>query len=117
MALVSMYEDLTKLSDTRYPATDLIAYLVGQIGHDACEAKRNTQTAYRVVSRGREIHDQITQRITEFQQTDGHTLTESWEDYSKPIEAIDPTEEFVHAHFSAFILTLSTGFQMASQVC
>ena len=113
MAAVSMYEDLTRLSDTRYPATDLIAYLVGQIGHDACEAKRNTQTAYRVVSRGREIHDLITQRIKEFEQADGHTLTESWDTYSQPIEAIDPTEEFVHIVFSA-LLSLSTGFQMAS---
>ncbi len=85
----SLWNDLTAIRDN-YAATEFIKYLVQTIGYYASSATRNTQTSYRLVTRCRDICNEINRLIKSVE-----TSQDSWADFETYTVLIDPLEECV----------------------
>ncbi|KAI0048490.1 hypothetical protein FA95DRAFT_1041453 [Auriscalpium vulgare] len=85
----SLFINLTQTAGQGYPVTELIKYLIEAIGHDVVTFQRNTQVSYRLVDRVRNICDKINDLIAKLEEED------SWDNYDKFSEAIDPLEDLL----------------------
>lgn len=85
----SLYDTLTdtfiKQADVP-PAMELSILLLRAVGHDACDATRNTQSFYRLVSQARDVCKRIKGLIDKVDEGD----IEAFERY---IQLVGPLEE------------------------
>ncbi|KAJ7120662.1 hypothetical protein C8R43DRAFT_1136604 [Mycena crocata] len=56
---LSLFDELTRQIDLRFPVTELLGNLLRTVGHDVCLTKRNLHSSYWTVSRARDVCDQI----------------------------------------------------------
>lgn len=78
-----------------YPATDLIDYLIKVVAHDACKAKRNTLTSYKVVETARKISEEIKTLIQKVEDDDDEIGSDDiWDQFDQYAAAITPLERW-----------------------
>ncbi|KDQ58714.1 hypothetical protein JAAARDRAFT_69151 [Jaapia argillacea MUCL 33604] len=88
----SLFEALTAKSSASpdYPVTDLIDTLIKVCARDICSFKFNHQTSYTLISRARDIRDEINVCIQAVQ--DLHNDSD-WDKYDQYTKAIDDLED------------------------
>ncbi|KAI0056747.1 hypothetical protein BV25DRAFT_1842149 [Artomyces pyxidatus] len=86
----SLFINLTELSATGFPATELIKYLIEAAGHDVVSFRRNTQISYQLVDRTRYICNVINSLIEAVDDD------ETWDTYDRFTAAVDPLEQLLY---------------------
>lgn len=76
-----LYRTLTNVPNA-FPATEPIKYLIGSIGHKIVAFRRCNQVSYLLLSRARDICNDINVIINNFDED------ETWESYDKAMDAI-----------------------------
>ncbi|KAJ7051301.1 hypothetical protein C8F01DRAFT_1374938 [Mycena amicta] len=74
---LSLFDELTHLTQPGYPVTEVLQQLLQLVGHDVCLSKRNHHAVYWAVSRARDVVDNINALIKVASEGD------SWEAYDK----------------------------------
>ena len=81
------------LNKTQNEATHLIKFLVDVVAKDACRAKRNPITSYRLVEIVRDIRDEIDTLINAVAASNDPLDNNIWGQFEKYSDAITPLEE------------------------
>ena len=87
---MSLFEILTKPTESAYAATAVSTALIQIVARDVLAFRRNTQVSYRVVEQASIIRNQIDTLIKE---VDESTDESGWTAYEKYTKAVDPLEE------------------------
>lgn len=96
-AVYSLFEDLTtskagsKAGRGLPEVCELISFLLTDLGNNACTANRNTQVFYRLVSRARDVCDEIISLIVEVETQP--TTDFSFTKFDRYTEMIGPLEQ------------------------
>ncbi len=88
---MSLYEHLTKLDNTTYPATDVIKSLIEILSQELCASniRRGSHTFCAFISRSRDLCDHINFLIKKSIDEDG------WTSYDEYTAMIEPLETYV----------------------
>lgn len=92
---LSLFDELTGLTHSGFPVTQLLTRLLQAIGHDVCLAKRNLHSSYWTVSSARNICDFINRLAATAGDGD------SWDDFNKYTEMLIWLEKWVLDHAPA----------------
>ncbi|KAK0469202.1 uncharacterized protein EV420DRAFT_1472470 [Desarmillaria tabescens] len=87
---MSLYDSLTKLNNSAFPATDVINSLISILAREICSStlQRNSHTFCTLVSRSRDIRDYINYLIKKSIDEDGWTSYDQYTAMIEPLEAL-----------------------------
>ncbi|PBK75619.1 hypothetical protein ARMSODRAFT_1079829 [Armillaria solidipes] len=87
---MSLYDHLTKLNNTPFPATDVIKSLIDILSHELCASnlRRNSHTFCAFISRSRDLCDHINFLIKKSIGEDGWTSYDEYTAMIEPLEAL-----------------------------
>ena len=88
----SFFGRLTHFEHSGHEATDLIRFLLRVIAHDACSARYNSLTVYKLVETLLTVSNKLGGLIHNVDSETG-TDANSWKDYDDFTAAIHPLEE------------------------